>query len=98
MGLSKRVTHEDGVTTNYHRIRSLNHDVNLITQVEVVSYTARAKRTEEADLEAQGLATTAYRHIQWVDVPYGEVWTVEEAYEWLKGTPTFEGATDVLDE
>lgn len=98
MGLSKRVTHEDGVTTNYHRIRSLNHDVNLITQIEVVSYTARNKRLEEASLEAQGLATTAYRHIQWVDVPYGEVWTIEQAYAWLKTTEEFKDATDALEE
>lgn len=98
MGLSKRVTHEDGVTTNYHRIRSLNHDINLLTQMEVVSYTARNKRLEEADLEAQGLETTAYRHIQWVDVPYGEVWTIEQAYAWLKTTEQFKDATDALEE
>lgn len=95
MGLSKRVTLANGVQTNYHRIRTIMHDVGNKTLVDVVSYTSRAKREEER--EAGGLIETCVA-VDWHEHDYDDSLTVADAYEWLKTTPTFEGATDVLDE
>lgn len=94
MGLSKRVTLANGVQTNYHRIRTIMHDVGNKTLVDVVSYTSRAKREEER--EAGGLIETCVA-VEWHEHDYDDALTVADAYEWLKTTETFEGATDVLE-
>lgn len=94
MGLSKRVTLANGVQTNYHRIRTIMHDVGNKTLVDVVSYTSRAKREEER--EAGGLAETCVA-VEWHEHDYDDSLTVADAYAWLKTTETFEGATDVLE-
>lgn len=95
MGLSKRVTLANGVQTNYHRIRTIMHDVGSKTLVDVVSYTSRAKREEER--EAGGLVETCV-DVEWHEHDYDDALTVADAYAWLKTTEQFEGATDVLDE
>lgn len=98
MALSKRITLANGVQTNYHRIVALTHVTNVQTTVEVASYTGRGKREDEQAALAANEPMDVFIETQLLTLPYGEVTTVAEAYEWLKGTPTFEGATDVLDE
>ena len=46
MALSKKIENENGVTTNYHRIVSINEIVNEQTLIEVASYTSEEKREE----------------------------------------------------
>ena len=47
MALSKEIELENGVTTNYHRIVSINNIVNQQTIIEVASYINASKREEE---------------------------------------------------
>jgi len=94
MGLSKRVTLANGVQTNYHRIRTIMHDVGNKTLVDVVSYTSRARRDDEL---ASGGQQEMCVHVEWHEHDYDDALTVADAYEWLKTTETFEGATDVLE-
>lgn len=98
MALSKRITLPSGIQTNYHRIVAVTHVTNVQTTVEVASYTGRGKREDEQAALAANEPMDVFIETQLLVVPYGVVSTVEQAYEWLKTTPTFEGATDVLDE
>lgn len=47
MALSKRITLANGITTNYHRVMSVNTITNNQNIIEVTSYTSKAKRAEE---------------------------------------------------
>lgn len=98
MALSKRITLPSGIQTNYHRIVAVTHVTNVQTTVEVASYTGRGKREDEQAALAANEPMDVFIETQLLVVPYGVVSTVEQAYEWLKTTPTFEGSTDVLDE
>ena len=95
MGLSKRMTLGNGIQTNYHRIRTIMHDVGQKTLVDVVSYTSRAKREEE--VASGGLIETCV-NVEWHEHEYDDSLTVSDAYAWLKTQPAFEGATDVMEE
>lgn len=97
MALSKRITLPSGIQTKYHRIVALTHVTNVQTTVEVASYTGRGKREDELAALAANEPMDVFIETQLLVVPYGEVTTVAEAYEWLKTTETFEGATDVLE-
>jgi hypothetical protein len=94
MGLSKRITLGNGIQTNYHRIRTIMHDVGNKTLVDVVSYTSRARRDEE--VESGGLIETCV-NVAWHEHDYDDALTLADAYAWLKELPEFEGATDVLE-
>lgn len=94
MGLSKRITLGNGIQTNYHRIRTIMHDVGNKTLVDVVSYTSRARRDEE--LASGGLEEMCV-HVEWHEHDYDDALTLADAYAWLKELPEFEGATDVLE-
>lgn len=98
MGLSKRISLGNGVTVNYHRVVSVNCIVNLQNVVEVASYTSKSKRAEEQAAIAAEEPMDIYMEAAYYEAPYDQSMTVDSAYEWLKGLPEFEGATDVLEE
>lgn len=94
MALSKRITLSNGIQTNYHRIRTIMHDVNAKTLVDVASYTSRARRDEE--VESGGLIETCV-NVAWYEHGYDDSLTLADAYAWLKEQPEFDGATDVME-
>lgn len=102
MGLKKRISQGNGVVLNYHRVVSVHTITNDQTIVEVAGYTSQAKRREEkeaAELVAQGQPAECdvYIATTYFNAEYDPGMTVINAYEYLKGLPEFEGATDVLE-
>lgn len=49
MALYKEVELDNGVTTKYHRVVSINSVLNVSSVIEVASYTSKDKRQEEID-------------------------------------------------
>lgn len=81
-----------GVPVSYHRIMQLDIETNVGVSAWVRSYVDASERQRELDggdgiyhedvrYSTEGMDDTA---------PL----TVEEAYDWLKGRPEFEGAED----
>lgn len=102
MGLKKRISQGNGVVLNYHRVVSVHTITNNQTIVEVAGYTSQAKRREEkeaAELVAQGQPAECdvYIATTYFNAEYDPGMTVINAYNYLKGLPEFEGATDVLE-
>lgn len=91
MALYKEITQEDGVTTNYHRIFFVDSIINSHTSIAVLSYVKEDIRSAEKD----GSIELAYKKAKTYEIDYKENMTVEEAYEFLKTLPEFEGAVSV---
>jgi hypothetical protein len=86
----KKAIHQDGVTTNYHRIWFVQQMVNQTTAIAVLSYIDDNAR--EAEQNGQ---TRQYKQAVTYQTDYQENMTVSEAYDYLKTLPEFEGAEDV---
>ena len=93
MALNKKIELENGVTTNYHRIVSINKITNHSMIVEVGSYTSKAKRQEE--MEKQGQQMNVYIDTSYVNKEYNETDTIKDLYDWLKTTEKFKDAEDI---
>lgn len=91
MALSKLITQDDGVTTNYHRIFMLDFVINSHVSITVLSYIDEAGRRNEGNSEFKPYKTGIT-----YEIPYVENMTIEDAYNYLKTSPTsiFEGASD----
>lgn len=85
MALQKSIRQEDGITTTYHRILSLNSYINSHIAIAVLSYVDSDSRQLE----------NAYIHAITYNTGYKENMTIEQAYDYLKTLPEFEGAKDV---
>lgn len=97
MALYKHVVLASGIEVVYHRVVTLTQVTNQGASIEVASYTSREKRQEEQ----HGLETGYQEPIDvfietaYIYAPYGTVSTVDEAYEYLKTIPQYEGAEDI---
>lgn len=98
MALTKRIELPSGVAVSYHRIVSVNVITNLVNLIEVASYTSAAKRAEEQAALSANAPMDVYVHTAVYEAPYDQDMTVEDAYEWVKALPEFEGARDVLED
>lgn len=101
MALNKKIENENGVTTNYHRIVSINEIVNEQTLIEVASYTSEEKRTEEQQALATAKKggeypqTNVYIDTEYIAKEYNEKdGNIENAYKYLKTLEKFKGAKD----
>lgn len=102
MAIKKRVTADNGIVTEYHRIALLSIDVNQQNTILVHSYLSADGRQIEKDYAA-GLYSSAeaefmkfpYVDANYISFAYDENMTVKAAYEYLKTLPLFEGAIDV---
>lgn len=97
MGLSKRITLDNGATTNYHRIAKIEHIIGQETSITVQSYTSQAKRKEEKKVDEENPTPVTFIHDHWFPREYDDTLTIEKAYEWLKEQPEFEGAKDAIE-
>lgn len=91
MALLKEIRQEDGVTTSYHRILYITATVNRQNSIAVISYVDEEAR--ESELNA--ILTQPYTKSITYETAYDDTMTVEDAYEWLKTLPEFEGSENV---
>ena len=101
MALSKKIEEKNGVTTNYHRIVSINQIVNEQTLIEVASYTDKSKRQEEqqaletARKSGEYPQTNIYIDTEYIAKEYDKKdGNIEDAYKYLKTLDKFKGAKD----
>lgn len=85
MALSKEIKQDDGVVTTYHRILFIQITTNRQNSIAVMSY---------IDEESRQTARPYCGAVTY-ETDYDETMTVEDAYNYLKTLPEFEGATDV---
>lgn len=93
MALQKAITLDNGITVSYHRIVNTNILVNDSITIEVGSYindTQRNKEKQNTNDEVNIFINTTF-----IDMPYKESITIEEAYDYLKTLDMFKDAIDV---
>ena len=91
MALYKEIKQADGVTTNYHRILYVTSTVNRQNSIAVLSYVSDESREDEKN----HVMTQPYTKAITYETAYTPDMTIENAYDYLKTLPAFEGATDV---
>lgn len=92
MALKKEIVLNNGVTTNYHRIVSLNNITNVSTIIEVASYTSKEKREEEKNAIENATEMNVFIDTKYINKEYTENLTIKEAYEYLKTLDEFKDA------
>ena len=101
MALSKKITLENGVEVNYHRIVSINNIINEQTIIEVASYTSEEKRNEEKNALESGkksgeaVPMNVFINTNYVSKEYSEKDTPEDCYKYLKTLDEFKNAKDI---
>lgn len=94
MGLKKSIELDNGVTTNYHRIVSINNITNVSSIIEVASYTTKEKRGEEKLAIENASPMNVFINTQYINKNYTADFNIEQAYEYLKTLDRFEEAED----
>lgn len=89
MALLKPITQRDGVVTNYHRILLMQSVINSHTSISVLSYINEEGRQNEDSEDPPYKSAITY------ETDYVENMTIENAYNYLKSLPEFEGAEDI---
>lgn len=102
MALKKKVTAQNGIVTEYHRIAMISVEVNQQNTILLYSYLSEDGRQVEKDYAAgkykdvdSGLVPFPYYDAQYIHPDYDGTMIIEKAYEYLKSIPEFEGAEDV---
>ena len=101
MALSKKITLDNGIETNYHRIVSINEIIGEQTVIEVASYTSEEKRLEEKTALENGkksgeaVPMNVYIDTKYINKEYSEKDTVENCYDYLKTLDEFKNAKDI---
>lgn len=94
MALTKEIELNNGVTTRYHRIVSVNTITNVQNLIEVASYASESKRHEELEAQIDGKPMNVFVHTRFIKAPYDQNMTIESAYSWIKANVAdFEGAS-----
>lgn len=100
MALNKEIELDNGVTTNYHRIVSIQQIINGETLIEVASYTNADKRAEEKEAYKTAKETGEFPEMNvfidtnYINKDYAEEESIESAYDYLKTLDKFKGAKD----
>lgn len=92
MALKKEIILDNGVTTNYHRIVSLNNIINICNIIEIASYTSEDKRNEEKLAIQNSKAMDVFINTEYINKEYTENFTIKQAYEYLKSLDKFKNA------
>lgn len=102
MAIKIKVTADNGIVTEYHRIALLSIDVNQQNTLLVHSYLSSDGRQVEKDYAAglydhleAGLMKFPYVNANYIHIPYDGTMTIEAAYDYLKTRPEYQGAEDV---
>lgn len=92
MALQKAITLDNGIIVKYHRIVNTNILVNNSITIEVGSYIDATQRNKEK----QNIDNTnIFINTTFIDMPYKESVTIEEAYEYLKTLDLFKNSVDI---
>lgn len=100
MALNKKIELDNGVTTNYHRIVSINQIINGQTLIEVASYTSKDKREVEKQAYETAKETGEFPEMNvFIDTKifnkeYAEEEDIKSAYDYIKTLDEFKGAKD----
>lgn len=102
MAIKIKVTADNGIVTEYHRVAMLKIDTNQQNTILVHSYLSEDGRQIEKDYAAglyndveEGMMSFPYVDAQYLDLEYDENMTISSAYDYIKSLPQFEGAEDV---
>lgn len=102
MAIKKKVTANNGIVTEYHRIALLSIDVNNQNTILIHSYLSEDARQIEKDYASglynsleEGMMHFPYVEDNYINCKYDGFMTIEKAYKWLKTLPQFEGAEDI---
>lgn len=91
MALKKKITQDDGVITEYHRILYVFNVVNSHGSISVASLVSDLIR----DREKSGDISEPYQKVVTYETTDKWDMTVKAAYEYLKTLPEFKGAEDI---
>ena len=91
MALKKKITQDDGVITEYHRILYVFNVENSHSSISVASLVSDLIR----DREKSGDISEPYQKVVTYETTDKWDMTVEAAYEYLKTLPEFKGAEDI---
>ena len=101
MAIKKKVTADNGIVTEYHRIALITIDVNNQNTILVHSYLSADGRQIEKDYAAglynnveAGFMKFPYVDAKYINTVYDENMTVKAAYNYSKTLSQFEGAED----
>ena len=103
MALKKIIKMDNGVYLSYHRIAMIKIELNQQVTILVNSYIDADGRDYEKDYSNGKIDDPIfpYMNSKYVHVPYDENFdifkgpVIQNAYDWLKSQPEFEGAEDV---
>lgn len=102
MAIMKKITADNGIVTEYHRIAMLKIEVNQRNTVLVHSYLSQDGRQIEKDYSAGlynhldvGDMKFPYVDAEYVSFPYDGEMTITKAYEQLKTLPRYSGAENI---
>ena len=94
MSLIKEIILENGITTNYHRVVSVNNITNHASIIEVASYVNEEKRKEEIEKLKNKEPMNIFIHTEYLSIDYVQNLNVETAYEYLKTLDKFKNASN----
>lgn len=102
MAIKKKVTANNGIITEYHRIAMIKMDINQQNTILIHSYLSETGRQIEKDYDAglysdleEGMMKWPYVDAQYLNCEYDGEMTIRKAYDWLKTLPQFLGAEDI---
>lgn len=94
MALMKEIEQANGIVLSYHRIASVSSQVNEGTSIVVVSYISQQKRDDERSSLEAGEPMDVFMESKIYQTDYRDGMTAEEAYNYIKTVPDFEGSSD----
>lgn len=102
MALLKKIELNNGVVTNYHRIRAITKITDELTIIEINSYTSESKREQEkptrkSEEEEEEIIVENINNCvdtQTIYKEYNEKETISDIYDYLKTLDEFKGAKD----
>lgn len=102
MAIKKKVTCDNGVVTEYHRIALISIEINQKNTILIHSYISEAGRQIEKDYAAgkyndveEGMMKFPYVDAIYIDADYDGDMTISSAYDYIKTLPKFVGSEDV---
>jgi hypothetical protein len=96
MALQKAIKQNNGVVLNYHRIGDIRNVVHDKTYIDVISYVDEEEREKEQNQPKYSpYGQEVYKVQSNESVEYNDTLTITEAYNYLKTTDKYSGATDV---
>lgn len=81
MALKKQIILDNGITTNYHRIVSINKITNSLTIIEIASYIDENQRIKEKEATNN---SNIYIYTSYENIEYDENKTIIDYYDLLQ--------------